>query len=527
VSTVTCTSDVDDAALARLLVPRTDLVTEQAAGPATFELSRGPYTRWIREVSVEPLSPGRHRVTERVDFHLAVPLWGVLFVWPIRRRIRRVHRELAAPDFDPEGRDAEAPPQAAFWEPPQRLDARAAGVLATICTISVVVGYLGTLITQSITFASSQFGSSTAEQSGALAAVRVGVLLALVLVALADRRGRRQLLLFSVIAGCLTAAAGALSPDLWVLGITQTVSRGFSTAALLLLAVVAAEEMPAGCRAYAVSVMTLTSALGAGMCVWFLPLADTGSNGWRILYVIPLAGIPLVAWTARHLPETLRFQRPHARVPLSGHGRRLWLLGAGLFCAGVFAAPASQLQNQFLRVERGFDASHITIFTLATSTPAGLGVILGGRLADTHGRRIVAAIGTVGGTVCVVISFFVRGWPLWVWSLAGTMFAAAAVPALGVYGPELFPTGLRGKANGVLQTAAVAGSSVGLLVAGAMADHFGRIGPGLALLAIGPLILVVLVVRYYPETAQRELEQLNPEDRSDATLAPPLPSLGT
>ena len=95
---------------------------------------------------------------------------------------------------------------------------------------------------------SSQFGSSTAEQSGALAAVRVGVLLALVLVALADRRGRRLLLLWSVAAGCLTAAAGALSPNLWVLGSTQTVSRGFSTAALLLLAVVAAEEMPAGCR---------------------------------------------------------------------------------------------------------------------------------------------------------------------------------------------------------------------------------------------------------------------------------------
>ncbi len=524
-STVICTSDVDDAALARLLVPRTDLVTERATGPATFELAQGPYTRWTREVSSEPLPDGRHHVTEQVDFRLAVPIWGVLFVWPIRHRIRRQHRDLTADGHDP-GRVATGRTRSAFWEPPERLDARAAGVLGTICTLSVVVGYLGTLITQSITFASSQFGSSTAEQSGALAAVRVGVLLALVLVALADRRGRRLLLLSSVAAGCITAAAGALSPNLWVLGLTQTVSRGFSTAALLLLAVVAAEEMPAGCRAYAVSVMTLTAALGAGMCVWFLPLADTGINGWRILYVIPLAGLPVVAWTAKHLPETLRFQRPHARAVLTGHGRRLWLLGTGLFCASLFVAPASQLQNQFLRAERGFNAAHITLFTLATSTPAGLGVIIGGHLADVHGRRIVAAVGTVGGTICVVISFFVRGWPMWAWSLAGTMFAAAAVPALAVFGPELFPTGLRGKANGVLQTAAVAGSSIGLLAAGAMADHFGRIGPGLALLAIGPMILVVLVVRSYPETAHRELEQLNPEDEAVAAFVPPVQPWG-
>ena len=51
VSTVICTSDVDDAALARLLVPRTDLVTERPTGPATFELAQGPYTRWTRRSS--------------------------------------------------------------------------------------------------------------------------------------------------------------------------------------------------------------------------------------------------------------------------------------------------------------------------------------------------------------------------------------------------------------------------------------------------------------------------------------------
>jgi hypothetical protein len=35
----------------------------------------------------------------------------------------------------------------------------------------------------------------------------------------------------------------------------------------------------------------------------------------------------------------------------------------------------------------------------------------------------------------------------------------------------------------------------------------------MALLAVGPLVLVVLIATRYPETARRELEELNPSDR--------------
>jgi MFS family permease len=90
---------------------------------------------------------------------------------------------------------------------------------------------------------------------------------------------------------------------------------------------------------------------------------------------------------------------------------------------------------------------------------------------------------------------------------------ALAIPAMAVYGPELFPTNQRGLANGGLQVLSVAGSSVGLLAAGWLADRFGSLGPAMALLAVGPLVLVVLIATRYPETARRELEDLNPSDR--------------
>ena len=89
-----------------------------------------------------------------------------------------------------------------------------------------------------------------------------------------------------------------------------------------------------------------------------------------------------------------------------------------------------------------------------------------------------------------------------------------AVPALAVYGPELFGTYRRGRSNGIITTVGVAGSALGNVVAGWMSDVLdGRLGPVLALLAVGPLMVAVLVLWKYPETAGQELEDINPEDR--------------
>ncbi|MDP9020888.1 MAG: hypothetical protein M3N25_08830, partial [Actinomycetota bacterium] len=61
---------------------------------------------------------------------------------------------------------------------------------------------------------------------------------------------------------------------------------------------------------------------------------------------------------------------------------------------------------------------------------------------------------------------------------------------------------------------------IGLLVAGHLSDRLGGLGPALAVLSLGPAVLAVLVLAAYPETAHRELEELNPEDASPAAPAP-------
>ena len=510
-STSTAVHEVDDAGLAELRTTRDDLVREQHQGSDRFTLAHGPFTCWERTIRVEPVTddtgPGLHRVVETIDYRAAVGVWRPLFAWPLRRAVQRRRTP--------------------WWAPPDRLDARAATVLSLLACIQVVDGYLGTVISQTITFAADEFDRGDTAQGVTLATVRLGIIVALAVVALADRRGRRRLLMATALLAVVVTALGALSPGLWFLGGTQLVGRGLTTGMGILIGVFAAEELPRGSRAYGVSVLALSAALGAGMAVWVLPLADIDPRAWRSVYLVPLLAIPGLVAVGRRLPESRRFTANTGDAPSSigteddsDHdvrrrieGRRLLLLAVAAFLLLVFAAPASQFQNDFLKDHRGFSASGITLFTLLTTTPAGIGVFLAGRAADTRGRRGVAALGLLGGTAFVVVGYHATGALMWGSTLAGSILGSLTV-ALGVYGPELFSTRNRARANGLVVTLGVAGSATGLLLVGMLSDRFGSYGPAFTVVAIGPVLAAVLVLGWFPETARVELETLNPSDAS-------------
>jgi MFS family permease len=478
------------------LEPRTGYITEERAGDGEFALKQGAYHDYRRTVAVEPAADGQWKVSQVVEGRLAAPLFWWFFLALSRRELRRVGRPHHSP----------------WWAPPSRFDIRASTTLDSLAGISFVLGYLGTVLTQTMTFAAAEFGVNKGGQGVALAVVRADVVLSLALVAMADRRGRRRLLLMSATVGTVLTTFSAAAPSIHGLVGTQVVARGFVTAAVVLVGIVAVEEMPAGSRAYAISILSMAGALGAGICVMALPLADASRRSWRLLYVVPLLGLIVLKVVRRHLPESKRFGAPHRNVAMAGHGRRLWLLAASTFLLALFTVPASQFQNEFLRDERNFSAARITLFTILTATPAGIGVVVGGRLADLRGRRMVGAVGIVGGVGFTLLMFFSRGWPLWGWSVAASVIGGATVPALGVYGPELFPTSLRGRANGLIFGLGRVGSIVGLVVVGLLSDRFGTLPPAFALMAMGPAALAILIIVAYPETAGRELEELNPED---------------
>ncbi len=490
-----------------MLGPRTDLLHETEVEPGRFVQAQGPFRTYERTVT----TAADGTLVQSTTYDIRIPIWGALFAWPIRKRL------------------AKAPGRSAFWAPPDPIDTKAMTVLAVLAVIGVAGGYLGTLIGQTLTFAAEEFGNDDSDQGWLLAATRFGVLLALGLATLADRRGRRLLAMTAVFGSVAFTVAGALSPSLVWLGASQTIARGLATALAIMIPIIAAEEVAAGSRAYALSVLALAAGLGSGMAVWALPLAETSDRGWRILYVLPLLFLPALVWAAKNLPETRRYERVEAHLEAHGTSgasvprmpwNRLALLAVARFFGSMFASPASQFQNEYLREERGYSAARLSAFTLLTQTPASAGLAIGGRLADTKGRRPVGAAAMAIATVCVVIGFQVGGPLLWLSSFVGAFVGAMTIPALSVYSPELFPTQIRGKANGLITVASVLGSSTGLIFTGIISDRVGNLGTPLLILAIGPLIYALLVLRKFPETSNAELEEINPVDAKYTTPAP-------
>jgi len=512
---------VNDAELSVLRTPIDGILLEKPAGPDRFVLGEGPFSSYERTLSVRPLTDDSHEVTEETTWKINIPAFSFLVWLPFHRHVRLGHR-----DHQP------------WWAPAGRLDARAARVIGFLGVLAIINGYVGTVIGQTLTFAADDFcgefreladGARTcidpahdrSARANIFSIVRVAILFALGLTVLADRKGRRFAMSIASIVSVVATLAGAFAPAIHWVTATQILARGSATGMWLLLLVFAAEEFPPKSRAYGVSVLVLLAGLGSGMVVWVLPSAGLADWGWRIVYAVAALFVPVAIWATKNLPNTRRFDRLDSR-PIreslaefaSNHTlrNRLLLLSVGALAATMFATPASQFDNQFLRDELGFTAGRISLFTVTTGTPIGLGGLLGGKLADRFGRRPVGAFGLAFGTAMTLLSFFSGGVTIWAVRMIGVVLGAGvAVPALAVYGPELFPTRLRSTANGVTIVFGVIGSVIGLQLVGRLAERWDSFGQALAVASVGPLLLVGLILFLYPETANRTLEDINDE----------------
>ena len=546
VRAVRTTSVCDDAQLHATLTPRDDaLVLETIAadpsgradpvgdaptGEIDFDCAHGPFSDYRRSVRWARSSDGTIAVDQEVEYRLAIPYWARLYDPLVRRALPDGIRRGARP----------------WWTTPDRLSSGQSTMVASMALFNLVAGLLYGLLTQVLTFIAADLGDgSRSQQTEVLSAVRLGVVVTVVVMLVADRRGRRRIAVWSFAAAAVLTVITALAPSLWAVAGLQLVARNLAIAGLLCVDTIAVEELPPGSRAMVTGLGTLAYGLGAGVIVMTLPLADIGPWGWRLTFVVAGLSLPLIWSAARHLPESGRFRRldatrrsaqvstepastepaptetaptgpalldPSPAEPAQRESRRInprrFVLIASIFLLfNVFVAPASQLQNDYLRTERGFSGLMITVFVIATSTPGGLGVLAGGRLADVRGRRAAIVPGLVALGVFNAIFFVLSGVPMWFGSLLGSVLGGLAVPAMGVIAPELFPTARRAGVRGFITAVAVGGSVCGLMVAGPLVDAHGY-GFTFTVLAVAPLLAAGLALAI-PETRGRELEEIN------------------
>ncbi|MHB8506151.1 MAG: MFS transporter, partial [Acidimicrobiales bacterium] len=455
--------------LASLLRPRDGIVRESAGvevapGEWHFGLAGGPLDHYERVVRVG----AGGAVAQEVRFRVGIPYVSWLFALPLRSNLAGLRPGRPTP----------------WWAPPALLAHGDAVALSGLCGFAVLAGYLNSLLPTTVTYVGREYHVGDAGQGYALAGVQVGAVVAVGLLVLADRRGRRRSVLAATVAGAAVSALGGLAPSLATVALTQAAALALLTTQYVLLAVLVVELMPAGARAWALALVTMSYGLGGGVTLLVLPLAALGPGGWRWTYAVAALAVPACALFARHVPESGRWTRDVAwRAPAPGprwtpaQRRRLLLIGAGALLFALFNTPAGQFQNQYLRVQRHWSAVHISIAEQIVGTVGGLGTLAGGRLADTRGRRPVVALALVAGTAFTVVEYFARGAPLYGWMAASSILGYAVAPALAVYGGELFPTALRGRAGGVLNVAAAGGGLAGLAVTGALGSRLGALGP--------------------------------------------------
>jgi MFS family permease len=422
------------------------------------------------------------------------------------------------------GRDEPAPPppRRVPFLPPTAFSVEHASRLAAVALVGALANFSGSLLTQNGDAVTDSFGRSDEALGFALALSRVGVLFALVASALADRVGRRRLILGGLATAALANGVAAVAPTFEVFTASQVVTRAALQCTVIVASVAAVEDAPEGARAYSLSLFALALGLGFGVSVLLLPLADLGDDGWRIAFALSAATVLVLPSLGRNLRETRRFRSLTARTRERGHvaevfdrryGGRFLLLGVTAFLTNVFAAPSSQLTNRYLTGAHDFSNSEVALFRGVTAgLPGVLGVLVAGRLAESRGRRPVAVIGLLVASVFQIVFFLGDGALLWLTPSIAIVAAACVGVAVGTVNTELFPTEVRGTSNGFLLVCGVAGAALGLLLATQLKDAVGGLGIAIAICGIAPLVAATLVLPRLPETRARRLDDVSPSE---------------
>lgn len=389
-------------------------------------------------------------------------------------------------------------------------------ILVLLALASMPFAFVNTLFTQTVSFAADDFGRNDSAIGFGAALVRWGVVIVPPIALFADRIGRRRVLVAAAWLAPVTASLGAIAPTYNWLVFSQTVARPLALVINVMILVVLTEETSRSTRARSLGLIAIASSIGAGVAVAALPLADLASWGWRIIYLLGLLWLPVAYVLQRHIHETSRFTNLNSTTTDRARARISWRRLATQFSASllisVFVATASVYLVNYLRDVRNYDAWGVTIFTTVTTIPAGLGLIAGGRWADRHGRRHVGAGALLIGSLLVVASYSTAGATMWATALLGGVALGVSYPALGVYRGELFPTARRSTGASLVTASGLIGGSLGLVAGGLLLDAGWSYSQVMGVLVVAPAAVSLLVLAVFPETAQRELEDISPDD---------------
>jgi len=362
--------------------------------------------------------------------------------------------------------------------------------------------------------------------------VRLGGMLAVFVVMLSDRLGRKPVVSATVLFYTLFTLLTALSRGLWSFTTFQSCAQIFLSAEFSVAIIMISEEFPDGSRGRGVAMLHAVGLLGviAGGLLYG-HVADS-RWGWRGMYFIGIIPLLLVAFLRRGIRETLRFDAfrkaradapaiasgaiaalRHAVEPLRGPYRGRLILVALLWnCVGLVSAPSVTFFTLYAKRDHHWTSPQIGYAVVLAYTIGSLGIMLAGWLLDRVGRKLTTALSYLVGAVAIAALFQTSGYGAMLTALVITVVAfQAARTATATYSAELFPTAIR--ATSYSLTVQLLGQLAALMtpfIIGSMSKSLGGLGNAVAAVSVGPAIGALLVWRFAPETRGVRLEDLSP-----------------
>jgi MFS family permease len=383
-----------------------------------------------------------------------------------------------------------------------------------VATVALSAGFAQFALTASLDDIAEAFGGGGTDEL-AMAGTTVGLGLAIIRLAaiaslpaagLADRFGRRRVLLICAGLGLAITAAAALSPGFWSLVVVLALARPLLSACNAVAGVVAAEETSARDRSSAVALVGGAYAAGTGV-VAIVRAAGGDVLGFRGVFALSLVPLLLLPLLAARLRESPLFTA-EARTRRLGTVRRDLWRRLGIICTvhlavGLVLGPV--YTYLFLYGEGTVGATPGAMAVLVVlAGPAGLIGLLAGRwLSDHLGRRPTAGVTMFLAAGTATFAYAGDFTALAAGYLLTIALGAAYTPAAATLDAELFPTEDRATAAGWVSAAQILGQVIGLAAFGALVDVLGFTGAAAALFL--PVALVPALYGFVPETRGTEL----------------------
>ena len=363
---------------------------------------------------------------------------------------------------------------------------------------------------------SAQVGLSATTLGVGLAVIRLASLGALPLTGLADRVGRRTMLLATVSVGLVATVVAAVSPGYWWFVAIFALGRPFLSSTNALSQVSAAEQTSSADRAKAVALVAAGYGVGAGLTAIIHSLGSSvlGFRGIFALAVVPLALVPLMArWTTETDRFTIATATDHPVPVLGAVGRdfraRLAVVSGLAFAISFVTGPANTFVFLFAQNVVHLAGGVVAVMVVGAGVTGLAGLLAGRWMTDHVGRRPTAALGLVGITAFGTLTYAGTSGALIVGYLLSVFAGSVFAPAIGSLLNELFPTSVRASAAGWFLVAGVVGAVLGLIVFGAVAQVDNRFSLA-AVVTFLPVAATSLLFLAVPETRGREPEDLWP-----------------